>query len=86
MRFVFLVLNKFVVDIRPGVGVWDELSPTAGVSYGEESGRLSKKVVGQVATIKSGQGVTALPYSRETSIIITGQMSGAIYVLPVKVN
>ena len=24
--------------------------------------------------------------SRETSIIITGQMSGAIYVLPVKVN
>jgi hypothetical protein len=82
--YSFLVLNKNVVDIGIGQGVG--LNYNTGAVYGEESGRLSKKVVGQVATIKSGQGVTALPYSRETSIIITGQMSGAIYVLPVKVN
>tara|TARA_R110000765_G_scaffold185295_2_gene291016 strand:- start:60 stop:761 length:702 start_codon:yes stop_codon:yes gene_type:complete len=82
--YSFLVLNKNVVDIGTGQGVGVNFN--SGAVYGEESGRLSKKVVGQVATIKSGFGVAALPYSRETSIIITGQMSGTIYVLPVKVN
>ena len=78
----FLVLNKFVVDIRPGIGNWDELSSTAGVSYGEESGRTSKKVVGKVVTIRAKQMI----FDRETSIIIRGQESGAIYVLRVQVT
>ena len=83
--YSFLVLNKFVVDIRPGIGNWDELSSTAGVSYGEESGRTSKKVVSRNATIQT-QEVTAAEVYRETSIIITGRRSGAIYVVPVRVN
>ncbi len=83
--YSFLVLNKFVVDIRPGIGNWDELSSTAGVSYGEESGRTSKKVVSRNATIQT-QEVTAAEVYRETSIIITGQKSGVIYVVPVRVN
>jgi hypothetical protein len=84
-QYSFLVLNKFVIDIRPGIGLWDELSSTAGVSYGEESGRTSKKVVSRNATIQT-QVVTATEVYRETSIIITGQKSGAIYVVPVRVE
>tara|TARA_Y100001963_G_scaffold129443_1_gene184702 strand:- start:1016 stop:1717 length:702 start_codon:yes stop_codon:yes gene_type:complete len=82
--YSFLVLNKNVVDI--GVGQGAALDFNSGATYGEESGRLSKKVVGQVATIKSGMAVATMPYERETSIVITGQMSGAVYVLPVKVE
>ena len=51
---------------------------------GEESGRTSKKIVGRTAGIKTLMG--DMGTSRETSIIITGQLSGAIYVLPVLVN
>ena len=80
--YSFLVLNKNVVDIATGQG--DEVNYNVGAVYNEESGRTSKKVVSRVATIKSAAG--AVGTSRETSIIITGQMSGAIYVLPVKVN
>jgi hypothetical protein len=80
--YSFLVLNKNVVDIATGQG--DEVNYNVGAIYNEESGRTSKKVVSRVATIQSGAG--AFGTSRETSIIITGQMSGAIYVLPVKVN
>ena len=46
---------------------------------------MSKKVVSRVATIKT-QPITALQVYRETSIIITGQQSGAIYVFPIRVN
>jgi hypothetical protein len=55
-----------------------------GVIYGEESGRTSKKIVGRSAGITTLMG--DMNTSRETSIIITGQLSGAIYVLPVLVN
>jgi len=81
-KYSFLVLNKNVVDVGTGQG--DNVSFTAGAIYGEESGRTSKKVVDRVATLRTGPGTPGT--SRETSIIITGQMSGAIYVLPVKVN
>ena len=74
-----------MIDIRPGTGPWDELSSTAGVTYGEESGRTSKKVVSRNAVIQT-QEVTESEVYRETSIIITGQKSGAIYVVPVRVN
>ena len=80
--YSFLVLNKNVVDIATGQG--DEVNYNVGAIYNEESGRTSKKVVSRVATIKSAAG--AVGTSRETSIIITGQRSGAIYVFPVKVN
>jgi len=81
--YSFLVLNKFVVDI--GVAIDDgTIDYNVGVVYGEESGRTSKKIVGRTAGIKTLMG--DMGTSRETSIIITGQMSGAIYVLPVKVN
>ena len=43
-----------------------------------------KKVVGEEVSIQTTVGTVGT--SRETSIIITGQMSGAIYVFPVKVN
>ena len=79
-----MVLNKNVVDIGTGQGVGVDYN--SGAVYGEETGRLSKKVIGTVATIKTGMGVATMPYERETSIIITGQMSGAVYVLPIKVK
>ena len=41
-------------------------------------------MIDNVATIRTQEGTPGT--SRETSIIITGQMSGAIYVLPVKVD
>lgn len=81
-KYSFLVLNKNVVDV--GVGQGENLNFNVGAVYNEESGRTSKKVIGQVASIRTGEGTPGT--SRETSIIITGQMSGAIYVLPVKVN
>ena len=82
-NYSFLVLNKFVVDI--GVAIDDgTIDYNVGVVYGEESGRTSKKIVGRTAGIKTLMG--DMGTSRETSIIITGQLSGAIYVLPVLVN
>jgi hypothetical protein len=81
-NYSFLVLNKNVVDI--GIGQGDSVDYNVGATYNEESGRLVKKVVSRVATITTAIGTPGT--SRETSIIITGQMSGAIYVLPVKVN
>jgi len=81
-NYSFLVLNTNVVDIATGQG--DEVNYNVGAVYNEDSGRTSKKVVSRVATIQTAAG--SLGTSRETSIIITGQMSGAIYVLPVKVN
>jgi hypothetical protein len=81
-NYSFLVLNKNVVDI--GIGQGDDVNYNVGAIYNEESGRLVKKVVGRVATITTAIGTVGT--SRETSIIITGQMSGAVYVLPVKVS
>jgi hypothetical protein len=83
-NYSFLVLNKNVVDIAGGSGGGQLDNFDVGAVYNEESGRTSKKVVGREALIKAGAG--GFGTSRETSIIITGQMSGAIYVLPVKVN
>ena len=80
--YSFLVLNKNVVDI--GVGQGDNLNFNVGAVYGEESGRLSKKVVGRTATLRTAIGTVGT--ERETSIIVTGQMSGAIFVIPVKVK
>ncbi len=80
--YSFLVLNKNVVDVgivQNGVPNYD-----IGAVYNEETGRLSKKVVGEEVAIQTTIGTVGT--SRETSIIITGQMSGAIYVFPVKVN
>jgi len=81
-KYSFLVLNKNVIDIATGQG--EQVNFNVGAIYGEESGRTSKKVVDRVSTIRTGPGTPGT--SRETSIVITGQRSGAIYVLPVKVN
>ena len=82
--YSFLVLNNNVIDIRPGSipaqGTFNDL-PATGAIYGEESGRLSKKIVSKVATIQAKQ----MTFDRETSIIVTGQQSGAIYVIRVQV-
>ena len=80
--YSFLVLNKNVVDI--GIVTDGTVDYNVGAIYNEESGRLSKKVVGREAGIITSMG--DMDTSRETSIIITGQMSSTIYVLPVKVN
>ena len=80
--YSFLVLNKNVVDI--GIVTDGSVDYNVGAVYGEETGRTSKKVVGREAGIITLMG--DMGTSRETSIIITGQMSGAIYVFPVKVN
>ena len=79
-KYSFLVLNKNVVDIGTDQG--ENVNFTVGAIYNEETGRLSKKVISRVATIRT----QILTFNRETSIIITGQMSGAVYVLPVAVN
>ena len=79
-KYSFLVLNKNVVDIGTDQG--ENANFNVGAIYNEETGRLSKKVISRVATIRT----QTLTFNRETSIIITGQMSGAVYVLPVAVN
>ena len=80
--YSFLVLNKNVVDV--GIVTDGSVDYNVGAVYGEETGRTSKKVVGREAGITTLMG--DMGTSRETSIIITGQLSGAIYVLPVLVN
>ena len=86
-KYSFLVLNNNVIDIRVGsinpitAPTFDRLLET-GAIYGEESGRTSKKVVGKVVTIRAKQMV----FDRETSIIIRGQESGAVYVVRVQVT
>ena len=82
-KYSFLVLNQNVVDIGTGQG--KNVNFDVGAIYGEETGRLSKKIVSNDVTIRS-QAITAAMGYRETSIIITGQQSGAVYVLPVRVN
>jgi len=82
-NYSFLTLNKNVVDVGV-VGDDGTANYEVGAVYNEESGRLSKKVIGRVAQIQTTVGTVGT--TRETSIIITGQMSGAIYVFPVKVN
>jgi len=82
-NYSFLTLNKNVVDVGV-VGDDGTTNYEVGAIYNEESGRLSKKVIGRVAQIQTTVGTVGT--TRETSIIITGQMSGAIYVFPVKVN
>ena len=81
-NYSFLVLNKNVIDI--GVGQGDDVNYNVGAIYNEESGRLVKKVVGKVATITTA--ISTVGTTRETSVIITGQSSGAIFVLPVLVS
>jgi len=86
-NYSFLVLNNNVIDIRVGAinpttaPTFTDLTET-GVVYGEETGRMSKKIVGRVATIRAKQ----MTFNRETSIIVTGQLSGAVYVLRVQVT
>ena len=79
-NYSFLVLNKNVVDVGTGQG--EDVNFNIGAIYNEESGRLSKKVISKTITLRTQQ----ITFNRETSIIITGQMSGAIYVFPVRVN
>jgi hypothetical protein len=84
-KYSWLVLNSNVIDIKAGA-IPENSSfssmPVTGVTYGEESGRLSKKVVGQKATVQAKQ----MTFNRETSIIVTGQRSGAVYVIRVQVG
>ena len=84
-KYSWLVLNSNVIDIKAGSipeqGTFADM-PNTGVTYGEESGRLSKKVIGEKATIQAKQ----MLFNRETSIIVTGQQSGAIYVIRVQVG
>jgi len=86
-NYSFLVLNNNVIDIRVGAinpttaPTFDSL-PETGAVYGEESGRTSKKVVGRIATIRAKQ----MTFNRETSIIVTGQNSGSVYVIRVQVS
>jgi hypothetical protein len=80
-NYSFLVLNKNVIDIGVGQG---DVNYNVGAIYNEESGRLVKKVLGKVATITTA--ISTVGTTRETSIIITGQSSGAIFVLPVLVS
>ena len=85
--YSYLVLNNNVIDIRVGAinpttaPTFNDL-PETGAVYGEETGRTSKKVLGRVVTIRARQ----MTSNRETSIVVTGQMSGAIYVLRVQVG
>jgi hypothetical protein len=86
-NYSFLLLNNNVIDIRVGAinpttaPTFDDLTES-GVVYGEETGRTSKKVVGKIVTIRARQ----MTFDRETSIIVTGQLSGAIYVIRVQVG
>ena len=82
-----MVLNNNVIDIRVGAinpttaPTFDDLTES-GVVYGEESGRTSKKVVGKIVTIRARE----MTFDRETSIIVTGQLSGSVYVIRIQVG
>ena len=86
-NYSFLVLNNNVIDIRVGAinpttaPTFDDLTES-GVVYGEESGRTSKKVVGKIVTIRARE----MTFDRETSIIVTGQLSGSVYVIRIQVG
>ncbi len=86
-NYSFLVLNNNVIDIRVGAinpttaPTFDDLTESGAV-YGEETGRTSKKVVGRIATIRARQ----MTFNRETSIIVTGQLSGSVYVIRIQVG
>ena len=80
-KYSFLVLNNNICDVRPGTGTWEDLQKS-GVVTEELTGRSSKKVISRTATIRT----QPLTVNRQTSIIITGQMSGAIYVVPIEVK
>ena len=84
-KYSWLVLNSNVIDIKAGAIPTDSdfaSMPDTGVSYGEETGRLSKKIISTVASVQAKQMI----FDRETSIIVTGQRSGAVYVIRVQVG
>ena len=45
-------------------------------------GKGIKKVVGKIVTIRARQ----MTFDRETSIIVTGQLSGSVYVIRIQVG
>ena len=84
-KYSWLVLNSNVIDIKAGAIPTDSdfaRMPDTGVTYGEETGRLSKKIISTVASVQAKQMI----FDRETSIIVTGQRSGAVYVIRVQVG
>ena len=80
----FLILNKNVVDIGGIVlGVADY---TMGSDVGSiATGRLSKRLIGNSVSVKA-QPLGSDPGTLNTSLIITGQRSGAIFVVPISVK
>ena len=83
-KYSFLILNRNVVDIGGFVlGVPDY---TMGSVIGDETtGRLSKRLIGNSVSVKA-QPLSSTPGELKTSLIITGQRSGAVYVVPITVK
>ena len=83
-KYGFLILNRNVVDIGGLVlGVPDY---TMGSELGDETtGRLSKRLIGTSVSVKA-QPLSPTPGELKTSLIITGQSSGAIFVVPITVK
>ena len=83
-NYSFLILNRNVVDIGGLIlGVPDY---TMGSQIGDEAtGRLSKRLIGKSVSVKA-QPLAPSPGILKTSLIITGQSSGAIFVVPITVK
>ena len=77
-NYRFLILNSNVVDIEV---IGSAVLPKPGTDL---TGRITTQVIGREAKITAGK-IGPIPGTLKTSLIITGQSSGAIFVVPITV-
>ena len=83
-KYSFTILNRNVVDLG---GIFlGKADYTMGSPSDELTGRLSKKIVGVKEVSVKAQPLGPTPGVLKTSMIITGQRSGAIFVVPIAVK
>tara|TARA_Y100000310_G_C20620804_1_gene783178 strand:- start:374 stop:1039 length:666 start_codon:yes stop_codon:yes gene_type:complete len=79
-NYKFLILNSNIADIT---AIDDEISSSDG-SY-VETGRITKQVISREVKV-TAKPIGPNPGELKTSLIITGQNSGAIFVVPITVT
>ena len=79
-NYKFLILNSNIVNITP---IGDVVSSSDG-SY-VETGRITKQVISKEVKV-TAKPIGPNPGTLKTSLIITGQNSGAIFVVPITVT
>jgi len=79
-NYKFLILNSNIADIT---AIGQEVPPNNGSDV--ETGRLTKQVISREIKI-TAKPIGPSPGILKTSLIITGQNSGAIFVVPITVT